>query len=173
MEAKVDVLEADVASLKLTVETIQAQNALIMDKLDALNDQRRKRKTGDESDVDKEEEGSVYDEEGPKVISTKRTTTQRISSGGFKKLQGDSREEFSQSVKEIELSMFDEDPAGWISRAEVYFQVQETPDDVRVNLAQLCMEGPSIHFSNSLLEDEKELSWEQFKRDLDHYGGSR
>lgn len=67
--------------------------------------------------------------------------------------------------------MFDgEDTVGWISRAELYFQVQETPDDVCVNLVQLCMERTTIDFFNSLLENEEELSWEQFKRELlDHY----
>ncbi|KAJ1389963.1 hypothetical protein SESBI_37876 [Sesbania bispinosa] len=44
MEAKVNVLEADMTSLKLTVEAIQAQNALIMEKLDALNDRRKTKK---------------------------------------------------------------------------------------------------------------------------------
>lgn len=44
--------------------------------------------------------------------------------------------------------MFDrEDPAGWISCAYVYFHVQGTTPTVKVDLAQLCMEGPTIHFS--------------------------
>lgn len=52
-----------------------------------------------------------------------------------------------------------EDLARWIARAEVYFQVQETSPEVRVSLAQLCMEGPTIHFFNSL-DGKDELTWD-------------
>ncbi|KAJ1433479.1 Nucleic acid-binding, OB-fold [Sesbania bispinosa] len=62
-----DILHLPTNSLQLTVEAIQAQNALIMEKLDALNDRRKMKNKGDDSDVDKEEEGSVHEEEGPKV----------------------------------------------------------------------------------------------------------
>jgi hypothetical protein len=58
--------------------------------------------------------------------------------------------EFRQSVKKVELPAFDgEDPAGWISRAEVNFRVQNTSPEVKTSLARLCMEGPTIHFFNS------------------------
>jgi hypothetical protein len=69
--------------------------------------------------------------------------------------------------------MFDgEDPAGWISRAEVYFPVQGTRPEVKVCLAHLCMEGATIHFFNSLINDEEELTWEQLKEALlERYGG--
>ncbi|MCI41417.1 hypothetical protein A2U01_0062650, partial [Trifolium medium] len=95
------------------------------------------------------------------------------SRSGLKSLKGEEYEEFRRSVKKIELPSFDGgDPAGWISRAEVYFRVQETSPEVRVSLAQLCMEGPTIHFFNSLLEDEVELTWERLKDALlDRYGG--
>lgn len=69
--------------------------------------------------------------------------------------------------------MFDgEDPAGWIARAEVYFQVQGTSPEVKVNLAQLCMEEPTIHFFKSICEENNELTWEIFKSELlERYGG--
>jgi hypothetical protein len=58
--------------------------------------------------------------------------------------------EFRQSVNKVELPAFDgEDPAGWISRAEVNFRVQNTSPEVKTSLARLCMEGPTIHFFNS------------------------
>ncbi|MCH80537.1 Ty3/gypsy retrotransposon protein [Trifolium medium] len=81
--------------------------------------------------------------------------------------------EFRQSVKKVELPSFDgEDPAGWISRAEVYFRVQGTMPELKVNLAQLCMEGATIHFFNSLIGEEEELSWEKLKEALlARYGG--
>ncbi|RDY02009.1 hypothetical protein CR513_14597, partial [Mucuna pruriens] len=47
-------------------------------------------------------------------------------------------------------------PVGWIARVEIYFQVQETSLEVRVSLAQLCMEGSTIHFK-SLLEEGLEM----------------
>ncbi|MCI13498.1 retrotransposon gag protein, partial [Trifolium medium] len=73
----------------------------------------------------------------------------------------------------VELPTFDgEDPAGWISRAEVYFRVQDTRSEVKVNLAQLCMEGPTIHFFNSLINEDEDLTWEQLKEALlERYGG--
>jgi hypothetical protein len=76
-------------------------------------------------------------------------------------------------VKKVELPMFDgDDPAGWISRAEVYFWVQGTTPKVKVCLAQLCMEGATIHFFNSLINDEEGLTWEQLKHALlERYGG--
>ncbi|MCI81070.1 retrotransposon gag protein, partial [Trifolium medium] len=46
---------------------------------------------------------------------------------GSSRLQGDALTEFRQSVKRVELPSFEgEDPTGWISRAEVYFRVQNT-----------------------------------------------
>ncbi|GAU22915.1 hypothetical protein TSUD_377270 [Trifolium subterraneum] len=73
----------------------------------------------------------------------------------------------------VELPSFDgDDPAGWISRAEVYFRVQNTRSEIKVNLAQLCMEGSTIHFFNSLLRENEDLPWDGLKEALlDRYGG--
>jgi hypothetical protein len=81
--------------------------------------------------------------------------------------------EFHRSVKKVELPMFNgEDPAGWISRAEVYFRVQGTSPEVKVSLAQLCMEGATIHFFNSLIGEDEGLNWEGLKEALlGRYGG--
>ncbi|MCI09995.1 RNA-directed DNA polymerase (Reverse transcriptase), partial [Trifolium medium] len=49
---------------------------------------------------------------------------------------------------------------------------QDTTPEVKVNLAQLCMEGSTIHFFNSLLNEEEEVSWERLKFALlERYGG--
>ncbi|MCH83460.1 RNA-directed DNA polymerase (Reverse transcriptase), partial [Trifolium medium] len=76
-------------------------------------------------------------------------------------------------VKKVELPTFNgEDPAGWISRAEIYFRVQDTIPEVRVKLAQLCMEGSTIHFFNSLIGEDEDLTWEKLKEALlGRYGG--
>ncbi|MCI34509.1 hypothetical protein A2U01_0055729, partial [Trifolium medium] len=55
---------------------------------------------------------------------------------------------------------------------EVYFRVQDTSVAVKMGLAQLSMEGPTIHFFNSLLEENPNLTWEEFKTELlERYGG--
>ncbi|PNX92424.1 retrotransposon-related protein [Trifolium pratense] len=81
--------------------------------------------------------------------------------------------EFRHSAKRVELPSFDgDDPAGWISRAEVYFRVQNTTPAIKVSLSQLCMEGPTIHFFNSLLKENEDLSWDELKEALlERYGG--
>lgn len=62
-------------------------------------------------------------------------------------------------MKKVELPMFDgEDPGGCISRVEVYFRVQDTIPEMKVNLTKLCMEGLIIHFFNSLINDDEELT---------------
>ncbi|MCI07310.1 pentatricopeptide repeat-containing protein, partial [Trifolium medium] len=73
------------------------------------------------------------------------------------------------------LPLFDgEDPVAWITRAEIYFDVQQTPDEMRVKLARLSMEGPTIHWFNLLMETEDFLSWEKLKKSLiARYGGRR
>jgi hypothetical protein len=93
---------------------------------------------------------------------------------GSSQIHTDPLTEFRQSARKVELPSFDgEDPAGWISRAEVYFKVQGTSPEIKVNLAQLCMEGPTIHFFNSLLEEDDLLTWENLKNALlDRYGGN-
>ncbi|WVZ05471.1 hypothetical protein V8G54_018817 [Vigna mungo] len=89
--------------------------------------------------------------------------------------EGEKEEMGSGSVnrKKIELPPFyGEDQAGWIARAEVYFNVHETREAVWVNLAQLCMEGSTIHFFHALLNEYDELTWEDLKREmLERYGG--
>lgn len=96
------------------------------------------------------------------------------SSGcGLHHLSRDALTDFRQSIKKVELPSFNgEDPAGWISRAEVYFRVQGTLPELKVSLAQLCMEGATIHFFNSLVGEDEGLSWEKLKESLlARYGG--
>ncbi|MCH79689.1 Ty3/gypsy retrotransposon protein [Trifolium medium] len=107
--------------------------------------------------------------QSPAVQKPPEKTTVTGSSG----LRSDALTEFRQSVKKVELPMFDgEDPAGWISRAEIYFRVQGTSPEVKVSLAQLCMEGSTIHFFNSLISEDEEMTWEMLKESLlERYGG--
>ncbi|MCI56936.1 hypothetical protein A2U01_0078187, partial [Trifolium medium] len=76
-------------------------------------------------------------------------------------------EEFRRSVKKAELPTFTGDnPAGWISRAEIYFWVQDTSPAVKVSLAQLSMEGSTFHCFNSLLDEKPDLTWEKLRLEL-------
>ncbi|MCI11312.1 hypothetical protein A2U01_0032412, partial [Trifolium medium] len=113
-------------------------------------------------------------ESGKSLGSVKEITGAKSMEGSSSQLKGDALMEFRQSVRKVELPSFDgTDPAGWISRAEVYFRVQDTSSEVKVNLAQLCMEGPTIHFFNSLLDEDKVLTWEGLKSALlERYGGN-
>ncbi|MCI30876.1 retrotransposon gag protein, partial [Trifolium medium] len=83
--------------------------------------------------------------------------------------QGESR----LAGKKVKLPLFDgDDPVAWITRAEIYFDVQNTIDEMRVKLARLSMEGSTIHWFNLLMETEDDLSWEKLKRALiARYGG--
>lgn len=87
-------------------------------------------------------------------------------------MQGVELDEFKQSAKKVELPLFlGEDPAGWIVRAEIYFKVQSTKEELKVSLAQLCMEGHTIHFFRALLDDDEHLTWEKLKEALlERYG---
>lgn len=35
----------------------------------------------------------------------------------------------------------EEDPVGWMTRAETYFEVQNTSEEVKIKLAKLSIEG--------------------------------
>ncbi|MCI47133.1 retrotransposon gag protein, partial [Trifolium medium] len=102
-----------------------------------------------------------------------QASPEKTNEGDSSGVRGDTLAEFRHSVKKVELPPFDgEDPAGWISRAEVYFRVQGTTPEVKVSLAQLCMDGATIHFFNSLIGEEEDLTWEKLKEALiERYGG--
>ncbi|PNX99328.1 retrotransposon-related protein [Trifolium pratense] len=99
-----------------------------------------------------------------------------VNSGASVNSVGDSIQSESRlSGKKVKLPVFDgDDPVAWITRAEIYFDVQNTADEMRVKLARLSMEGPTIHWFNLLRETEDDLSWEKLKKALiARYGGRR
>nr|KYP71834.1 Retrotransposable element Tf2 [Cajanus cajan] len=72
--------------------------------------------------------------------------------------------EFRSAVKKVELPSFDgSDPGAWISRAETYFEIQETRPELKVRLAKICMEGSTVHWFNLWFDSESEPSWEGLK----------
>lgn len=147
MDAKVAALEGEMSEVKSTL--IDVQNAV---------------KTSHESLMAMFERclgKTILEEEGS------ANGKGRSAGSGFHNLSRDALTEFRQSVKKVELPSFTgEDPAGWISCAEVYFRVQGTLPELKVSLAQLCMEGATIHFFNSLVGEDEDLSWEKLKESL-------
>lgn len=72
------------------------------------------------------------------------------------------------AVKKVEMKSFDsEDSVGLITQAEMYFEVQGTPEEVKVKLAKLSMEDTMIHWFNMLRETEDELTWLKTETCLD------
>ncbi|MCH97487.1 retrotransposon gag protein, partial [Trifolium medium] len=102
---------------------------------------------------------------GQKTVTTEGDTSVGESSQYESRLAG----------KKVKLPLFDgDDPVAWITRAEIYFDVQNTSDVMRVKLARLSMEGATIHWFNLLMETEDDLSWEKLKKSLiARYGGRR
>ncbi|KAK2367399.1 hypothetical protein QL285_080687 [Trifolium repens] len=86
-----------------------------------------------------------------------------------------SQSESRLAGKKVKLPLFEgDDPVAWITRAEIYFDVQSTTEEMKVKLARLSMEGSTIHWFNLLLETEDELTWVKLKKALiARYGGRR
>ncbi|PNX77560.1 retrotransposon-related protein, partial [Trifolium pratense] len=158
MEARVENLEGEITEIRSTLVDVQKTMKESHANLIAMME----RCLGKSTVVD----------EGSASIVAKTIPANQISSGKEKGmssggLHGEALTEFRHSVKRVELPSFDgEDPAGWISRAEVYFRVQGTMPEVKVSLAQLCMDGATIHFFNSLLREDEDLTWEGLKEAL-------
>lgn len=151
MEAKVTALEEKIATLEVSLHEMQNQNKENQEKIISLLNSSKEKNVG---------ESSHYNES----VGNKKKNSE---------LHDEALDEFRLSVKKVELPMFNgDDPAGWIARAEVYFNVQNTTPEIKVNLAQLCMDGPTIHFFKGLLEENETLTWEDLKDALlERYGG--
>ncbi|CAJ2651382.1 unnamed protein product [Trifolium pratense] len=163
MEAKVDDLENDIAEVRTTLasmqDTVKENHASLIALLEKC---LGKPLQSDEVT-------------SPLIRKIPEKTPEKTVEAGpsFSAARNDTMTEFRHAVKKVELPTFDgEDPAGWISRAEIYFRVQDTMPEVKVKLAQLCMEGSTIHFFNSLIGEDEDLTWEKLKEALlGRYGG--
>ncbi|XP_058771346.1 uncharacterized protein LOC131644773 [Vicia villosa] len=92
---------------------------------------------------------------------------------GENSMEDSSQSESRFAGKKVKLPVFEgDDPVAWITRAEIYFDVQNTSEEMKVKLCRLSMEGATIHWFNLLLETEDDLSWEKLKKALiARYGG--
>jgi hypothetical protein len=160
MDARVEAIEGEIAGIKATLSSMEQGQASLIAMFERSIGKRK-----DDADV-------VVVGETPEKSSGEGSKPKTEGSGANNN-NDVALLEFRQAVKKVELPMFDGgDPAGWISRAEIYFRVQGTRPEVKVQLAQLCMEGATIHFFNSLLNEEEEVTWDRLKEALlDRYGG--
>lgn len=165
MEAKVEALESEISEVRTTLADVQ--NAVRENHANLL------------AMLEKCLGKTMFEEEGPggsakgTPANTPLLETKESKRAHTNRIREESLAEFRHAVKKVELPSFTgEDPAGWISRAEIYFRVQDTTPEIKVRLAQLCMEGPTIHFFNSLIGENEDLSWENLKDELlGRYGG--
>ena len=61
---------------------------------------------------------------------------------GVPKYTIDNNEELRLAAKRIELPSFHGEDPWWVSIAKTYFVFQATPREMRIQLAQISMEGP-------------------------------
>ena len=165
MKARMIHVEGELDWVRSSIEELHlkaAESKSIMDQLQKQSEQQTKlieaisrgfRRNGDKDG-------------GENLVGQKESEKSKASAS-LKPLEGTALVEFRQSLKKVELPMFNgEDPAGWITRAEIYFRVHKTSEEVKVNLAQLCMENGTIHFFNALLSDYEEVTWGNLKHEL-------
>jgi len=71
------------------------------------------------------------------------------------------------AVKKIKLPEFQGfDPQGWIQKASLYFDINQTPPHLRVRLAQLSMVGVAQHWFTIVQQVHENLQWEQLQMEL-------
>ncbi|CAH9140159.1 unnamed protein product [Cuscuta epithymum] len=70
-------------------------------------------------------------------------------------------------IHHIKLPIFSgTDPMGWLARAEQFFAIHCTREDLKVATAFISMEGPALHWIQWLQQHNPLLSWVQFKSEL-------
>ncbi|MFS7888928.1 putative nucleotidyltransferase, Ribonuclease H [Helianthus anomalus] len=71
------------------------------------------------------------------------------------------------AVKKIKLPEFSGfDPQGWITKANLYFGINNTPDELRLQLAQLSMVGVAQHWFTIITQVHDSLTWTEFQGEL-------
>lgn len=71
------------------------------------------------------------------------------------------------TVKKVKLPEFyGFDPQGWIQKANLFFDINGTPADLRIRLAQLSMVGVAQHWFTIVKQVHASLTWDQFQLEL-------
>lgn len=80
---------------------------------------------------------------------------------------GGSQEGLPWAVKKIKLPEFyGSDPQGWIQKVNLYFEINGTPPNLPIRLAQLSMMGVAQHWFTIVKQIIDSLTWEQFQIEL-------
>ncbi|KAM0043609.1 putative nucleotidyltransferase, Ribonuclease H [Helianthus debilis subsp. tardiflorus] len=71
------------------------------------------------------------------------------------------------AVKKVKLPEFSGfDPQGWIQKANLYFDLNRTSDDARLQLARLSMVGVAQHWFTIITQVHPTISWHDFQSEL-------
>ncbi|XP_076920920.1 uncharacterized protein LOC143582177 [Bidens hawaiensis] len=71
------------------------------------------------------------------------------------------------AVKKVKLpEFFGFDPQGWIQKASQYFDINNTPDELRLRLAKLSMVGVAQHWFTVITFVHDSLTWSEFETEL-------
>ncbi|KAJ0575688.1 hypothetical protein HanIR_Chr05g0215621 [Helianthus annuus] len=71
------------------------------------------------------------------------------------------------AVKKVKLPEFNGfDPQGWITKACLYFEINETPDNLRLKLIQLSMTGVAQSWFTVLTQLRPAITWPDFQGEL-------
>ncbi|CAJ2658503.1 unnamed protein product [Trifolium pratense] len=127
MDEKIASLEAELSGVKTTLHNMEQNQARLI----ALFEKSIGKSIAVEDEI-------AVDPAKKSIEGSMR----RQSHSDSNHLDDDSLAEFRRSVKKVELPMFNgEDPAGWISRAEVYFRVQNTRPEIKELLERYGGQG--------------------------------
>ncbi|KAK7247608.1 hypothetical protein RIF29_42494 [Crotalaria pallida] len=138
-------LELSVFEIKKNMDGIQGIKRLISSWM---------RKQGIDPEEDEDESRSDHNEESTKEQSSK--------AGGDSDSENSKERSKLSWAKKVELPCFDgTDPMGWVARAEKFFEVHQTKDSEKVQIAFVSMEGTAIHWFRFLRKKAPELSWEK------------
>ncbi|KAL4565386.1 hypothetical protein LXL04_029478 [Taraxacum kok-saghyz] len=73
------------------------------------------------------------------------------------------------SLPKVKLPLFEgSDTRGWITKAELYFKVHNTPSSQKLYLSQMCMDGSALHWFTNLLIRHPNTTWEDLRTKLLH-----
>ncbi|KAF2289912.1 hypothetical protein GH714_039140 [Hevea brasiliensis] len=184
MEGRVDSVEKNITDLQQLVSAMKLEQEQCMSSFQAVQDQRFSRiesllssmalgkSTVQEVDPSLQSPthgtSTVHPVTPPAIVDAVGTSTL------YPATQPVVVNDSSLAIKKVELPNFDGvDPVAWLARAEQYFAINNTREEMKVQLALVCMEGPALHWLRWLRLRTPNLSWSQLTLELLHrYGGN-
>ncbi|KAD4888012.1 hypothetical protein E3N88_20085 [Mikania micrantha] len=78
-----------------------------------------------------------------------------------------------KAVTQLQLPEFNGiDPHGWLQQANLYFDFNNTPDELRLHLIQFRMVGVAHHWFTALIQIWESITWLEFQSELlQHFNG--